>query len=345
MANPEHVELVRKGAEAIAEWRLAHPGEGLDLSEANLSLANLSGANLSLANLSGADLTRAHLREASLIDANLSGADLSRAGLSLANLSGANLGGANLGEASLFAANLFETNLSLANLSGASLGYTSLGNVDLSQARELGTVQHAAPSTVGVDTLIVSYRGAGGKLTPDLRTFFRRAGVPKELLDALRMIVAEVKYYSSFISYGEPDVKFAKRLTKSLRGSNVSCWLYDMDSTAGEPTWREIGVRRREADKMVVLCSSGALVRDGVLKEIEEQIDEDPDKMVPISLDNLWKELGFRVMRGSRDLKPFLLKPNHVDFVKLGYRKGLDRLLKGLEQPAVKRARRSKRPS
>lgn len=120
-------------------------------------------------------------------------------------------------------------------------------------------------------------------------------------------------------------------LCKNLESRGVSCWLYAMDATPGERTWEEIGKRRREAEKMIVLCSAQALVRDGVLKEIEEQIDEDPDKMVPVSLDNLWKERGFRVMRGNRDLKPFLLERNYADFTK-SYQEALERLIKGLER-------------
>ena len=87
-----------------------------------------------------------------------------------------------------------------------------------------------------------------------------------------------------------------------------------MDSTPGVRTWGEIGVKRRQAEKFIVLCSAEGLIRDGVLKEIEEQIDEDPDKMIPISLDDTWKQPGFRVMRANRDLKPFLLDRNYADF-------------------------------
>ena len=84
---------------------------------------------------------------------------------------------------------------------------------------------------------------------------------------------------------------------------------------------------------MIVLCSGNSLVRDGALKEIEEQVNEDPDKMVPVSCDNLWKEPGFKVMRGSRDLKPFLLDRNYADFSDAeSYGKSLERLLKGLER-------------
>jgi hypothetical protein len=364
MANAKHVELVRKGAQAIGEWRRANPGVRLDLSGADMSGANLSEAKLGLADLtdadlSGADLSAAKLSDADLWQANLSGANLSRAylrraALRWADLSGANLDWANLNwadllsakldgavlhGASLYGANLTGAYLSGADLSSARLGETTLGDADLSHVIGLATVIHGAPSSVGVDTLIASVRGAGGRLTRDLKTFFRAAGVPKELLDKLREIAAEVKYYSCFICYGEPDVKLAERLTNSLRARGASCWWHPKDATPGKPTWREIGTKRREAERMVVLCSAAALVRDPVLKEIEEQMDEDPDKLVPISLDDLWKAPGFRVARGtgSRDLKPFLIERNWADFHKLGYKKGLERLLVGLRRKARRR--------
>ena len=72
-------------------------------------------------------------------------------------------------------------------------------------------------------------------------------------------------------------------------------------------------------------------MRDGALKEIEEQIDEEPDKMVPVSLDDLWKEDGFKVMRGNCDLKPFLLERNYADFSDNSlYHQSVERLLTAL---------------
>jgi hypothetical protein len=364
MANAEHVELARKGARAIAEWRRANPGVRLDLSGANLAGADLSGANLAGTDLSNADLSGANLSGsilgwANLISTDLSGADLSGAMLHMANLAGADLPGANLGGANFSGANIFLADLSGADLSGASLfmanlssalltgasfsmaqlKYTTLADVDLSHVIGLATVVHESPSSVGQDTLIESVRGAGNKLTRDLKTFFRAAGVPKELLEKLREIAAEVKYYSCFICYGEPDAKLAERLTNSLRARGASCWWHPTDATPGERTWGEIGAKRREAERMVVLCSAAALVRDPVLKEIEEQMDDDPDKLVPISLDDLWKAPGFRVARGTggRDLKPFLIERNWADFDKVGYKKGLERLLVGLRRKARRR--------
>jgi len=377
MANPEHVEVVRRGAEAIAEWRRANPGVALDLSGSDLrgvglSGADLTGANLRRADLSGANLTSARLFRAYLLLANLSGAILKgaevgggvllRAELSGADLTGASapglqlmgakLVGANLSEAYLVAADftladlreavLRRADVGLANLTGAGLreaefsqarlAGTALGNVDLSQVIGLGTVRHEAPSSVGVDTLIASFRGAGNRLTAELVTFFRGAGVPEELLDALPGIAGEVKYYTCFIAYGQPDVEFARKLCQDLESRGISCWLYDMDATPGERTWGEIVDKRRGAEKVVVLCSHRALVREGVLKEIEEQIDEDPDKLMPVSLDDLWQEPGFKVMRASRDLKPFLMDRNYADFANLGYEEALDRLLAGLRR-------------
>ena len=285
MANPEHVEVARKGSEAIAEWRRANRRRRLDVSGADLRRVDLIAADLSRGKLIGADFSEADLSVATLIEADLAGATLRRARLYSANLYNANLSrttlmAADLTWADLREANLASADLSWAHLSGvrvtradfseAALGWTSLSNVDLSQVIGLAAASHDWPSTVGVDTLIRSFRGAGDRLTPELETFFRGAGVPQGLLEALPRILAEVKYCSCFIAYGQPDVEFARKLCEDLEGRGVSCWLYDMDATPGDRTWREIGRRRREAEKMVVLCSAGALVRDGVLKEIEE---------------------------------------------------------------------------
>lgn len=347
MAKREHVAVARRGTNAVDQWVWKNRGTRLDLSGADLAQAQLASANLAGANLSRARLERADLIGACLVDADLSWAklfrcDLTGAALDGSNLTGAHLAGANLTHANLTGADLTQANLFSVNLngghlngailSGVLLGPTSLTNVDLSQAVGLGQVHHLVPSSIGVDTLMRSLRSAGGIATPELWVFFRGAGVPQEVLDALPGIIAEVKYNSCFVSYGEPDSAFARKLCQDLGGRGVSCWLYEMDATAGERTWREIGKMRREAEKMVVLCSAKALVRDGVLKEIEEQTDEDPDKMVPVSLDDLWREPGFRVMRGSRNLKPFLLERNYADFANLPYDDALERLLTGLKR-------------
>ena len=161
MANMEQVQLVRRGRDAVAQWRAEHPGESLDLNACYMSHTRIPQVDLSGADLRNSDLMGAMLRRANLTDcrlnpihlyrgdvrqaifdrsllngANLRGADcreasfqdadLDRIILSDANLSGANLRGANLSRANLDRANLSGADLTGANLNGAELTRTNL---------------------------------------------------------------------------------------------------------------------------------------------------------------------------------------------------------------------------
>ena len=75
MANPEHVELIRKGAKRWNDWRHKNPQIRPDLSEAELAGADLSGADLS-----GSKLTAAVLSGADLSGSNLSTGIVDRGG-------------------------------------------------------------------------------------------------------------------------------------------------------------------------------------------------------------------------------------------------------------------------
>jgi hypothetical protein len=267
----------------------------------------------------------------------MSHADLEDANLGAADLSAANLTGTNL----MFA-DLNRSRLGGANLAQAVLGATTIGLVDLSETLGLATVNHVLDTDIAVRTLVASVRRAAGNMSPELTAFFRGAGVPPALLDALPAIVAEVKYHSCFISYGQPDVELAKKLCQDLEASGVPCWLYDMDKTVGKRTWGEIEQKLGEYERMVVLCSIDALLRDGVKKEIDKQIDKSPDKLVPVSLDNRWTQRGFKAEWGDRDLKTWLIDKNYADFANKPYEEALAELLKGLRRPAVKKPRRKK---
>jgi len=313
-----------------------------DLSGAHLTGADLRWVDLGWANLRWAHLTGANLRGADLRRTNLSGANLSGANLSEADLSGANLRVADLSKADLSGANLIGADLMRANLTGAILTRarchgTTLGDCDLSECRGVEMVAHAGPSTIGIDTLLRTARAGGGSLAPAVQAFLLGAGVPRELLDMVPALLKEVRYYSCFIAYGGLDNVFAQKLYEDLKARGVSCWLFDADARVGRPVWGEIGKGRREADKVIITCSADSLLSDGLLKEIEETADEDPSKLVPISLDNIWTAEGFKVEKGLRDLKPFLDNPIYADFVgweknEKIYQKGLEKLLKGLQR-------------
>jgi len=112
MANPDTLDLLRRGAKAWNEWRR---------TDFNLR-PDLSGVDLRQVNLRDVELYNSDLRRT-----NLSGVDVSGTNLSGANLSGADLGGANLSKARLHSASLDEANLSGTNLSGAELNYANFG--------------------------------------------------------------------------------------------------------------------------------------------------------------------------------------------------------------------------
>ncbi|MCI0845575.1 MAG: toll/interleukin-1 receptor domain-containing protein [Chloroflexi bacterium] len=168
MANMEHVQIVKRGRDAVARWREENPDQPLDLNASYMSYAKLAqvdlsgcdlrdsdlmGAGLQRANLSGcylnpchlyranmvqADLSQALLNGANMRGANLTGANLSRADLDRVILSDANLTGANLRDANLSRANLAGTNLTDADLTGANLNRATLNRANLTNTKLQG---------------------------------------------------------------------------------------------------------------------------------------------------------------------------------------------------------------
>src|SRR6516164_1456848 len=138
MADPAHLEVLRRGVDAWNAWRTESPSVIPDLNGADLHRADLSRADLREAWLRGAHLEGADLYRAELCEAHLDGAYLSRANLHQADLSGAHLSGADLSEADLSRAHLGGAYLSRANLCEANLSRADLNGADLSRAHLRG---------------------------------------------------------------------------------------------------------------------------------------------------------------------------------------------------------------
>jgi len=323
VANPEHVAKLKEGVEAWNAWRNANPQIRPYLSEANLAGANLSGANLSQANLvranlrradlSGANLSQANPVRANLFRANLFGANLFRANLSEADLSEANLFGAGLSEANLIGAdlssahliganlsvtNLFKADLSRANLSGANLSqanldgtdfdgaifsFTVFGNTDLCQAKNLETVRHTGPSTVGLDTI---YRSQG-KIPIK---FLRGAGVPENFVEQMPYLFAidAIQFYSCFISYSSKDQGFADRLYADLQNKGVRCWFAPHEVRGGEKLLSQIDEAIRKHEKLLVILSAESIKSEWVGEEMrrarKREIGEGVRVLFPVRL-------------------------------------------------------------
>ena len=159
MANPEHLEIFKQGAEVWNEWRDEHSDLIPDLSEANLvgqsypdedgtvyhdiplgARANLTGYDFSYANLKNACLSDALLNYGNLIFSNLSGAILDGVNLERAKMHDSNLRGANLEGANLYRASLYNADLSGAILTGANLARANLSRAILVGAYLVGAL-------------------------------------------------------------------------------------------------------------------------------------------------------------------------------------------------------------
>jgi hypothetical protein len=316
MADENQVSLLKQGVKAWNEWRRENQVDQADLSGAKLNRADLIGANLIGANLSGANLGMANLFGADLSGANLSGAILYGALLSGANLNFANFSGANL-----FLANLWSARLDRANFGNAMVGSTIFGGVDLSSCSGLNSVQHLAPSTLGVDSIIRS-RG----LIP--MAFLRGVGLPDEWIDYIPSLVGDgIQFFSCFISYSSSDKPFATRLHDALQSKGIRCWLDEKQLLPGDDISRELERGIYLWDKFLLCASKNSLTSWWVEDEIKTTLEKERAlrkerekpvrKLIPLNLDGymftdqwdlgvLANEIRTRVAADFRDWE----KPN-----------------------------------
>lgn len=229
MAVPEHVEVVRRGASAIYDWRLQRPGVPLNLSGADLSGLELRGADLSRSILMGTSLRDTSLEYGSLagslvvgtdaLGARMSGLDLAQAVVIEADFSAVNLS-----KAELFNASVSRTTFHGAKLGNVVLGNTVMAQLDLGNVSGLESVHHFTESVVDTQTLMYSLRGLEGDHLLNAKRFFVRAGVSKEIIELLAD-EANAQHSRSIIRYLQRDDVFARRLRHDLENRGIACAL------------------------------------------------------------------------------------------------------------------------
>jgi hypothetical protein len=286
MADAKHVELIRKGSEAIAIWRDANPGNHLDLSGADLRRAELMHANLNGVNLRGAKLEWTDLRWADLIACDLTDALLDRTDLHKADLSNALLTGAKF-----INTNLEDANLCNADLTAAVFLHARLLTTDLRAVKGLATCTHLGPSTIDLETL----EKAG--YLPAL--FLRGCGISDAAIhasyaedsDALsEALETGSEYYSCFISHSSQDSGFAERLLADLQEKGVRCWFAPKDLKTGEKLLDAVYQAIRQHEKLLLILSEHSIqswwVEDEVDKAFSEERDRRTTVVFPIRIDN-----------------------------------------------------------
>jgi len=342
MANPKHLEILKKGVNHWNQWRGEYPNIIPDLQEADLIDMNLSNANLSDANLRGVQLNGVDLSDADLSDADVEGASLGYANLSMANLCAAELSevdlrGAILREANLFGASLRHAdisevdlhgaNLSKANFYGTFLSETQFLNIDLSQVNGLAHCEHGGPSSIDQLTLIRS-----GKLP---EAFLRGCGFPDKFIEYLPSLLGSlepIQFYSSFISYSTKDDELVQRLYTDLQAKGIRCWFAPEDLKTGEKFRTRIDEVIRVHDKLLLVLSESSVNSEWVEKEVltafEKERELKETVLFPIRLDNAVMKIknGWPAdIRRSRHIGDFTDWKNHDS-----YKKAFGRLLRDL---------------
>jgi len=285
------IDLAKSGRTAIAKWRRANPDVLLLLTDADLQDADLRGANLKRADLTGADLRGANLIGAQLSEADLTRADLRgsrltkadfyaarlfkatldnaeaggayfrRADMTEADCSGTDLTKADLREVnfhngSLAGASLVGADLSFANLAGVDIrdaifGWSTLGHVDLSQVIGLDQVQHAGPSSVGLDTARLSH----SKMS---ETFLQGCGIAEGVIQNWKSLFGHpTEEFSCFIRFAPDDESFAKHLAERAQTRGLRCWLDEMPNSPKDRRARSAPTTY-ETTERVLLCASKA---------------------------------------------------------------------------------------
>jgi hypothetical protein len=322
MANDKQLKILKRGYMTWNKWRHENPHVKVDLSQAYLSREDFAEFDLSEADLSRSDLSGTILRYTNLVRANLSQANFIRA-----NINSAQLGGA--------------------ILRNAIIGNTIIGNTDLSGVLSLETVIHLNPSSLGVDTILISkgclpenfLRGCGMSDLDIEYAKLAKPGLDPEQITNITYKIHQlylgggIQYYSCFISYNSQDHEFAKQLHDDLQNNSVRCWFAPEDMKIGDQIRPTIDQQIRLRDKLLVILSENSVKSEWVGDEVEGALEEESkgNRLVlfPIRLDD-------NVLNTRDDWAAKIKRRRHIgDFSnwkdEASYKKAFERLLRDLK--------------
>ena len=187
-----------------------------------------------------------------------------------------------------------------ANLSKGVCGDTTFANVDLSETKASDSLEHRGPSTLGIDTLVLSK----GQI-PEI--FLRGCGVPEYLIENQQSVIhsmERIQFSSCFISYSTDDEQFARRLHSKMQDHGLRVWF----RAGRRPGWQrtqQMDEAIRVYDKLLLILSANSIdskwVRDEIRRARKSEVREGRRKLFPVRLmdyedllpwENFYADLG-----------------------------------------------------
>lgn len=113
---------------------------------------------------------------------------------------------------------------------------------------------------------------------------FGQASLVVEIVDESEL------YKTVFISYGGTDAAQAFTINGALRARGVKTWFFPLDALPGQKLHRVMHEGVNQYDRVLLICSKEALVRPGLLNELERVLEREAREggseiLIPVALD------------------------------------------------------------
>lgn len=313
-----------------------------DLSGVNLSNLNLCGSDLSNCNLTETNFSSSILHASILTNSDFTDADMTNCDLSESKLSGAkfissrlinvnltdtecnsaifincDLSSSRLNRTSLLNSKFHQTNISEVYFESSLLLNTSFSQCELIDVKIIDTPLECFINGQFNEKyeIVIDWKSIAQSLTEsNLEKFLISSGMPNlvtiYLIDSVKTLDPEMlfKYMQKvFISYGSPDVNFAKKLKNDLNKSGVNTWFFEDDADFGQKLHQMMRENINKYDRILLICSQESLLRPGVLNEIEQTLSREAreggsSRIIPINLDNYIFSNSFKATDISQEI-------------------------------------------